>query len=95
MLKNAAAVSVVSLFVFGFASSAVALDSIDLSVPAEPTAEGECSRLVQIKYPFLSCVNGEIGQSDDNDTWDNTRHLPMQSDWNEGDGYWGPTLNEI
>jgi hypothetical protein len=77
------------------ASSATALDGIDLSVAATPTADGECSRLVQIKYPFLSCMNGEIGQSAANETWANSRHLPIQSDWIEGDSAWGPTLNPV
>ena len=75
------------------ASPALALDGIDLSSPAEPTAPGECPRLVQIKYPFLSCPNGQIGQSDADENWDNSRRLPMQSDWNEGDAYWGPSPN--
>ena len=76
-----------------FATSAAALDSIDLSVEAEPTAEGECPRLVQIKYPFLECANGQIGQSDADETWDNSRRIPLGRAFIEGDGYWGPELN--
>lgn len=77
------------------AAPVVALEGIDLSSPATPTAAGECSQLVQIKYPFLSCANGQIGQSAANETWANARHMPMQSGWIEGDGYWGPTLNPV
>lgn len=80
------------------ASSATALDAIDLSAPSAPsapTAAGECSQLVQIKYPFLDCANGQIGQSSVNETWTSARHMPMQSGWIEGDGYWGPTLNPV
>lgn len=77
------------------ASSATALDTIDLSAPPAPPVAGECSPLVQIKYPFLECTNGQIGQSAENETWSNARHLPMQSDWTEGDAYWGPTLNPV
>ncbi|MFK7898964.1 MAG: hypothetical protein AB8G23_24255 [Myxococcota bacterium] len=77
------------------ATSASALPGIDLSSPAEPVGEGACSRLVQIKYPFLSCANGEIGQSSQNETWANSRHLPLQSDWIEGISNWGPTLNPV
>lgn len=72
---------------------ALALDGIDLSEPPAETAEGECSALVQIKYPFLSCMNGEIGQGDADEDWENSRRMPRQSDWIEGDGYWGPSPN--
>ena len=76
------------------ATSASALEGIDLNGPLEPVGEGECPRLVQIKYPFLSCVNGQIGQSDANETWENSRQLPQQGAWNEGDGAWGPDQNQ-
>ena len=76
------------------ATQAGALEGIDLSAPPEPTAEGECPRLVQIKYPFLSCANGQIGQSDANETWENSRQLPRQGRWNEGDGAFGPDQNQ-
>ena len=76
-----------------FATSATALDSIDLSVEAEPTAEGECPRLVQIKYPFLSCANGQIGQATADDTWENSRQIPRGSRFIEGNGFWGDSLN--
>ena len=76
-----------------FATSAAALDSIDLSVEAEPTAEGECPRLVQIKYPFIRCANGEIGQTDPDETWESSRKIPMGSEFTEGNGYWGDDLN--
>ncbi|MEM9177634.1 MAG: hypothetical protein AAGC67_20685 [Myxococcota bacterium] len=76
------------------ASSATALDGIDLNEPLEPTGAGECPRLVQIKYPFLSCANGQIGQSDADETWENARQLPQQGAWNEGDGAWGPDQNQ-
>ena len=62
--------------------------------PLEPAAEGECPRLIQIKYPFLSCADGQIGQSDENETWENSRQLPQQGSWNEGDGAWGPDQNQ-
>ena len=72
----------------------MALDGIDLSKPAEEVGEGECSRLVQIKYPFLSCTHGEIGLADGDASWENSRQIPLQSAWSEGDGYWGPSYNE-
>ena len=77
----------------GLAGAAAALDGIDLSAPMEAPAEGECPQLIQIKYPFLSCANGQIGQSDANETWANSRQLPEQGAWNEGDGAWGPEQN--
>lgn len=70
-----------------------ALDGIDLSKPAEAPAPGECPRLIQIKYPFLSCENGVIGLADGDSTWENTRQIPTQSDFIEGNGYWGDELN--
>lgn len=89
-------VFVVALFVSLFAATAAsALDGINLSEPAEPTAEGECPRLVQIKYPFLSCANGEIGQSDENEIWFNSRRIPVGSGFVEGDGYYGEDLNPL
>jgi hypothetical protein len=75
------------------APMAGALEGIDLTGGAEPAAEGDCPRLVQIKYPFLSCPGGQIGQSGEDDSWEGTRHIPGQSEWTEGDGYWGPSLN--
>ncbi|MCA9504240.1 MAG: hypothetical protein H6748_20405 [Spirochaetaceae bacterium] len=75
------------------AALAGSLPGIDLSEPAEPVASGECSRLVQIKYPFLSCRNGEIGAAAGDETWDSARRLPLMSDWTEGDAAWGPELN--
>ena len=76
------------------ATSATALEGIDLNGPLEPVGDGECPRLIQIKYPFLSCTNGLIGLSDANATWENSRQLPQQSDWTEGDAAWGPDQNQ-
>lgn len=78
---------------FGAVTSASALEGIDLSSPAEPTPEGECSRLVKIKYPFLECASGEIGQSAHDENWSNARRIPIGSDFVEGGGYFGEDLN--
>jgi len=83
-----AAISVMS------ASSAVALDGIDLSQPAEATAPGECPKLIQIKYPFISCKGGVIGLADGDATWENSRQIPIGSEFVEGNGYWGDDLNQ-
>ena len=56
---------------------ATALEGIDLSTPVEPAADGECARLIQIKYPFLSCTNGEVGLANGDETWENTRQIPQ------------------
>ena len=86
-----AALTVSLLFAGGLlAGSASALEGIDLSSPAEPTAAGECPRLIQIKYPFLGCTNGQIGLSDANETWEDARQIPRMTDWTEGDAAWGP-----
>ncbi len=67
------------------APQALALEGIDLSTAAEPVAEGECPRLIQIKYPFLSCAAGEIGLSTADETWENSRQIPTLGDWSEND----------
>ena len=76
------------------ASAAVALDGIDLSQPVEATAEGECPKLIQIKYPFVSCEGGVIGLAGGDATWENSRQIPIGSDFVEGNGYWGDDLNQ-
>ena len=75
--------------------TAMALDGIDLSEPSEEEGEGGCSQLVQIKYPFLSCAAGEIGSAEGDDTWENSRQTPIQGKFVEGNGFWGPSLNEM
>ena len=75
--------------------SASALEGINLNSPAEPTAAGECPRLIEIKYPFLTCANGQIGEWDGTETWDNMRRIPMLSEWSEGDGTRGADLNFV
>jgi hypothetical protein len=94
MKLNAAAVLVLSLVVFLFSGVAFALDGIDLSNPPEAAEDEACSRLHQIKYPFLPCGGGEVGSPGEDPTWENTRRLPYMSDFTEGDGYWGPDLHE-
>ena len=94
VLRTALAL-VAAAFVFA-ASPAFALDGIDLSNPPEPAAEGECPLLVQIKYPFLSCVDGQIGMSDADETWETERRMIRQGDWTESDAGWRPyTLHPI
>jgi hypothetical protein len=75
--------------------SASALEGINLNSPAEPTAAGECPRLIEIKYPFLNCANGQIGEWDGNETWDNMRRIPKLSEWSEGDGTREADLNFV
>lgn len=90
MLRNAAA-AVLALLI---ANTATALEGIDLSQPLPATAPGECPLLVKIKYPFLSCAGGQIGQTDANELWEDSRQIPRMSDWTEGNGTWGPDLNQ-
>lgn len=85
---------VLTVLVFFWSGAAMALDGIDLSKPSEEIVEEGCSRLVQIKYPFLSCGNGEMGPTDSDETWENIRQIPLMSSWVESDGFWGPSLNE-
>lgn len=96
----------VALLLLVGSGAAPALDGIDLGPRgagvgiegAEIEAGGEaigdgCTRLFRIKYPFLSCVEGRIGSRIVGATWENSRRIPIQSEWVEGDGAWGPTLN--
>ncbi len=95
-LSNSIVRGIVVLGVFLYLLSAglgFALDGIDLNKPGEARAEGECSSLVQIKYPFLRCTDGEIGLADGNASWDQNRQIPRQSDFIEGNGFWGSELN--
>ena len=73
---------------------ASALEGIDLSGSQDAAGDGDCPRLIQIKYPFLSCTNGQIGLSDADETWENTRQIPQQGTWNESDGAYGPDQNQ-
>lgn len=96
MLRAAAAV--LTLF---FASSALALDAIDLGEAPPAPAPGECPPLARIKYPFLTCGGGASGPEllqvkplDPNPSWASARQIPLMSNWTEGDGAWGPDLNQ-
>ena len=98
MKLNVAAVLVLSsILLLASPGVAFALDGIDLSNPPEivEVEEGACSRLVQIKYPFLVCRSGEIGLAEGDDTWDSSRQIPDLSDWTAGPGYWGHDLNQM
>ena len=94
--------ALVALIALLGAGVAPALDGIDLSRGgAEVGVEGEgeasaegCSRLFRIKYPFLSCDEGRIVSGSMSATWENSRRMPIQSEWIEGDGAWGPALNQ-
>jgi hypothetical protein len=101
---TARALRVVSVAVFVsclLATPVFALDGIDLSKPAEMSGEVDaeagapagCPELVQIKYPFLTCANGQIGQSDADELWENSRRIPVGSAFVEGNGYFGEDLN--
>lgn len=94
MKLDAAAVLVLSLVLFFFSGTAFALDDFDLSNPPEPVEDEACARLFQIKYPFLACGAVASASPDGEVTWENSRRIPIMSDFTEGDGYWGPDLNE-
>jgi hypothetical protein len=107
MLRNAAAAVPALLIAFStltlFASAASALDGIDLRDGIPTVAEGECPLLTQIRYPFLcsgeGAANGahalvQVRPLDPNPSWESARQIPRMSDWTEGDGAWGPDLNQ-
>jgi hypothetical protein len=86
---------VLSVLLLISTGAALALDGIDLSEPSEEVADGDCSRLVQIKYPFLSCSDGEIGMAEADEVWEDHRQIPLMRPFVEGDGFWGPDLNQM
>ncbi len=86
---------VLSVLLLVSTGAALALDGIDLSEPSEEVADGDCSRLVQIKYPFLSCSDGEIGMAESDELWEDHRQIPLMRPFVEGDGFWGPDLNQM
>jgi hypothetical protein len=106
MLRNA--VLAAALLTLTFTGSAFALDGIDLSKPAtDPGAEeaaaaaGDCPALTKIRYPFLceGAVDGahalvQVRPLNPNPSWESTRQIPRMSDWTEGNGTWGPDLNQ-
>ncbi len=74
---------------------------------AEEAAPGDCPQLTKIRYPFL-CSGGGAGDDaargahalvqvrplNPNPSWESTRQIPRMSDWTEGNGTWGPDLNQ-
>lgn len=96
-IRRAARIGLVALAMLPMAGAATALDGIDLSrgilqrEAAVPGAETTgCPMLIEIKYPFLRCPDGQIGLAEGDDTWENSRQIPRQGEWNEGHGAWGP-----
>lgn len=102
-LRHAAVLtlSLIALPTLFAAQTASALDGIDLSNPVPAPAEGECAALVKIKYPFVRCGGSEGAPQllqarpiQANPTWAAVRQIPIMSAWTEGDGAWGPDLNQ-
>jgi len=106
MLNLAAAVSTVSrrsarARVFFLALLAVGLCAVSanaetgIDVGEQPAAETQavCPALTEIKYPFLPCTEGKLWDVDSHATWENSRRIPLMSEWTESDGAWGPDLN--
>lgn len=58
--------------------------------------EGGDSQAVQDEAPAPEppANDGETEATVENATWENSRQIPLQSRWTEGDGYWGPSLNQ-
>jgi len=98
-----------ALLTLSIAPSALALDGIDLSKPATDPATGEaapaedgCAPLYKIRYPFLCADPADEGARPlvqsrpvrTDPAWEAARQIPRMSDWTEGDGAWGPDLNQ-
>ncbi len=105
MLRHA--VLAAALLTLTFTGSASALDGINLSRPATGAAApeaGDCAPLTKIRNPFLCTGDGQ-GPEDvrsllqarpvnPNPSWERARQIPRMSDWTEGEGTWGPDLNQ-
>lgn len=108
MLRNA--VIAAALLTLTSTGSAFALDGIDLSKPAADPGAAEavpaaddCPALTKIRYPFLCSAEGaaegaralvQVRPLNPNPSWESTRQIPRMSDWTEGNGAWGPDLNQ-
>jgi len=105
MLRNA--VLAAAVLTLTFTGSASALDGINLSRPATdaaPAEAGDCPPLTKIRYPFLCTGDGQGPEGvrsllqarpvDPNPSWERARQIPRMSDWTEGNGTWGPDLNQ-
>ncbi len=107
MLRNAAAAVPALLTAFTtlilLASAASALDGIDLRDPIPTAAPGECPLLTQIRYPFMCSGEAaspgghalvQVRPLNPDPSWESARQIPRMSDWTEGNGTWGPDLNQ-
>lgn len=106
MLRHA--VLAAALLTLTFSGSAAALDGINLSRPATDPGAAEaaddCPPLTRIRHPFLCDAEGagaegarsllQARPTNPNPTWERTRQIPRMSDWTEGEGTWGPDLNQ-
>ena len=69
-----------------------------------PPAADDCAPLTKIRYPFLCAADGDGAEAErplvqvrpvnPNPSWERARQIPRMSDWTEGDGTWGPDLNQ-
>ena len=95
--RSSTSLAVLGLAIAGVLAGGATLASADAPVVLDPPAEGvgdpACPDLVRIRYPFLKCPSGQIGIASGDDTWENSRQLPLQEPFLEGDGYFGPELN--
>ena len=57
-------------------------------------ASAGTGRSPRIKYPFLSCTNGQIGLAGGDENWENTRQIPQLGTWSESDGAYGPDQHQ-
>jgi hypothetical protein len=109
MLRNAAvAVALLTLTFTGSASAIDGIDlSKPATEPgAEETAPAadDCAPLTKLRYPFLCAAEGAGAEGarsllqarpvNPNPSWESARQIPRMSDWTEGNGTWGPDLNQ-
>ncbi len=109
MLRNAVAAAALLTLTFSgsaFALDGIDLSKPATDPGAEDAApvEDDCPALTKIRLPFL-CPGAGAGSEgahalvqvrplNPNPSWESARQIPRMSDWTEGDGTWGPDLNQ-
>ena len=83
------------LLLLGIAPAASALPPLTLQEASAPVGPDECSPLVRVKYPFLSCATDAEGRRSfanatvaADATWDDDKQIPYGHVWVDGDGAW-------
>ncbi len=109
MLRHAVLAAVLLTLTFtgsAFALDGIDLSkpAIDPGAEEAAPAADDCAPLTKIRYPFLCAAEGDGVEGErplvqarpvnPNPSWESARQIPRMSDWTEGNGTWGPDLNQ-